>query len=159
MRRVYQGASLIILAASLWVVFESGTRLKYYSEYGPGPGFFPFWLGVVLVVLSVVWLAQVSLQPVQGKAMDIVPYREGFLRVVAVLLAMSAFTLLADVFGTQLTMFAFLLSLILGLGRQRLVTAVIVSLVGSWALMYGFRDMLDVQMPLSSIEWLAKLGL
>lgn len=27
-------------------------RLPYDAEYGPGPGFLPFWLGVALVVLS-----------------------------------------------------------------------------------------------------------
>ena len=28
-------------------------QLPYEAEYGPGPGFLPFWLGVTFVVLSV----------------------------------------------------------------------------------------------------------
>lgn len=33
-------------------------QLPYEAEYGPGPGFLPFWLGVTLVVLSVFLLRE-----------------------------------------------------------------------------------------------------
>jgi putative tricarboxylic transport membrane protein len=36
-------------------------QLPYEAEYGPGPGFLPFWLGVTFVVLSV-FLARAALK-------------------------------------------------------------------------------------------------
>ena len=39
---------VVVLFFGLAVVFFS-SQLPYYSEYGPGPGFLPLWLGVVLI--------------------------------------------------------------------------------------------------------------
>ena len=39
---------VVVLILGLAVVFFS-LQLTYYSEYGPGPGFLPLWLGVVLI--------------------------------------------------------------------------------------------------------------
>jgi len=39
---------IVLLALGIAVVFFS-SRLIYYSEFGPGPGFLPLWLGVALV--------------------------------------------------------------------------------------------------------------
>ncbi|NWF91699.1 MAG: tripartite tricarboxylate transporter TctB family protein [Syntrophaceae bacterium] len=39
---------VVVLLLGLAVVFFS-SQLPYYSEYGPGPGFLPLWVGVVIV--------------------------------------------------------------------------------------------------------------
>ena len=39
---------ILLLMAGIAVVFFS-SRLTYYSEFGPGPGFLPLWLGIALV--------------------------------------------------------------------------------------------------------------
>jgi putative tricarboxylic transport membrane protein len=39
---------MAVLILGLAVVFFS-SQLTYYSEYGPGPGFLPLWVGVVLI--------------------------------------------------------------------------------------------------------------
>jgi putative tricarboxylic transport membrane protein len=39
---------VVVLILGLAVIFFS-SQLSYYSEYGPGPGFLPLWLGVVLI--------------------------------------------------------------------------------------------------------------
>jgi hypothetical protein len=47
--RIY---GVIGLGLALWSYLES-TRLTYMTEFTPGPGFFPFWVGVALAILSV----------------------------------------------------------------------------------------------------------
>jgi uncharacterized membrane protein len=37
-----------VLLLGIAIVFFS-SQLPYYSEYGPGPGFLPLWLGIVLI--------------------------------------------------------------------------------------------------------------
>jgi len=43
--------AVIGLALSLWCYLES-TKFNYMTEFTPGPGFMPFWVGIVLAVLS-----------------------------------------------------------------------------------------------------------
>jgi putative tricarboxylic transport membrane protein len=38
---------VVVLFFGLAVVFFS-SQLSYYSEYGPGPGFLPLWVGIVI---------------------------------------------------------------------------------------------------------------
>lgn len=41
------------LAAFGVYVIIGGARLAYTSEVGPGPGFFPYWIGIGLVVFAI----------------------------------------------------------------------------------------------------------
>jgi putative tricarboxylic transport membrane protein len=42
----------VVLILGLAVIYFS-SQLPYYSEYGPGPGFLPLWLGVVLTACAI----------------------------------------------------------------------------------------------------------
>jgi len=157
MRRVYQVASLGFLALAFFVILE-GRRLMYYTNIGPGPGFFPFWVGGFLGVLAVVWFGQVSFRPTEPMPGDFIPSRERTLHVVGVLAALVAFTAAVKPFGFRLTMLTFLLFLIGGLGRVKLAWTVIIALAGSWGVYYVFHQ-LQVSLPVASIDFLNGLGL
>jgi len=45
-------AAACLAAFGIYVILAAG-RLAYTSEVGPGPGFFPFWIGIGLVVFAV----------------------------------------------------------------------------------------------------------
>ena len=47
--------SAACLAAFGIYVISVAARLDYVSEVGPGPGFFPLWLGIGLVLFAV-WI-------------------------------------------------------------------------------------------------------
>jgi len=66
MRRHYQVAGLLILSFAVYIMVESRTGIEYYTEYGAGPGFLPFWCGAFLAVFSLLWLFRVSFRPVEG---------------------------------------------------------------------------------------------
>src|SRR4051812_35957355 len=44
-------AALCLAALGGYVTY-AGTKLSYVSEVGPGPGFFPFWIGTGLLLFS-----------------------------------------------------------------------------------------------------------
>jgi len=44
-------------------VFYQASHLPYVSEFGPGPGFFPIWLGIALFSLSVLLVFKAFLLP------------------------------------------------------------------------------------------------
>ena len=158
MQRIHQGAALCFVAFSVYIVWEAW-NLEYYTRLGPGPGFFPLWLGAMMGALSLFWLAQVSGRKGQPKEGAFLPERDGMARLLSVLGAMIAATLLMDWLGFQLAMFLLLLFLLLIPGRQSVWLALLVALLGSVGTYHLFRSWLDVQLPQASLSLLARLGL
>jgi putative tricarboxylic transport membrane protein len=158
MRRVYQVAALIFLAFSAYLMVES-RNMEYYVDLGPGPGFFPFWLGALLAVLSIIWLIQVSRGPGGPLEAGFIPDRRGLIRILSILVAMALFGWVVDDLGFQLTMLVFLAFLLTALGRQKPIVTVVIAVVGSFGVYYAFTQWLDVQLPASSVEFLRNFGL
>lgn len=157
MARVHQAAGLIVIAFSLWVIREA-LNMNYYTPLGFGPGFFPFWLGVMLGGLSLVWVVQLSLKPVEGKAIDFVPSRAGIVRILALVLSVAMVGLFMDTVGFSLAMFALMIFLLVGLGRVNPLLTLVLALVCSFGLYWLFNSYLDVRLPASSIEFVRDLG-
>ena len=59
MQRIHQGAALCFTVFSAFVVWEAW-NLEYYTPLGPGAGYFPLWLGILMGGLSLAWLIQIS---------------------------------------------------------------------------------------------------
>ena len=59
-------ASLLLIAMGASVAWEAWDW-PYMTKDGPGPGFFPLWIGVLLVVLSVMLLAMQARDAAGGK--------------------------------------------------------------------------------------------
>lgn len=157
MQRVQQVAAACFIALSGYVVVES-IRMEYYTKLGPGPGFFPFWLGLIMGGLSIVWLIQLARQSGKSKAGAFFPEKKGVLQILSILLALAA-TAVMDVIGFQLTMFLFMIFLLKVVGRSSFWTTLIVALVSSVGVFHLFGKYLDVQLPASSLAMLAALGL
>jgi len=150
--------ALCFVGLSAYVVWESW-NLEYYTNLGPGGGFFPFWLGVVMGGLSLVWLVQVSGS--KGSLPDTVflPERLGLGRILSTIAALVAMAGFMNLLGFQLTMFLFLIFLLLVLGRQGILVTLIVALLGSAGVYHMFGRFLDVPLPAATIKFLANLGL
>ncbi len=157
MTRVHQAAGILIIVFSLWVIKEAH-ELRYSTPLGPGPGFFPFWLAVMLGGLSVVWIAQLSLKPVAGRAIDFVPSRPAIVRIVALVVSVAIVGLFMDTIGFSIAMFLLMMFLLVGLGRVNIGLTLVVALACSFGIYYVFANYLDVQLPASSIGFVRNLG-
>lgn len=157
MTRVHQAASLIIIAFCSWVGFTS-VKMTYYTSIGPGPGFFPFWLALIMGALSAIWFVQLWLRPLPGRAMDFVPNQAGCIRVAALIISALIFGLVLEKVGFALSMFVFLLFLLVALGRQSVTVTLSVSLTGSFGVYYLFSHYLKVPLPAAPIGFLNGLG-
>jgi len=158
MRRVCQVAGLCFFAVALFVVWKS-LSMKYYSSFGPGPGFFPFWLGTLLAALSVAWVAQITFRQAEPMKEGFIPNRAGKLSIVAVLVALVLVTWLMEIIGFRLTMLGFQLFLLVVLGRQNKVVAVLIALAGSFGVFYAFEHWLGIRLPYATLDFLKDLGL
>ena len=158
MKRANQSTAIIFMALSAYIVWYSLT-LEYYTTLGPGPGFFPLWLGVAMGILSLAWFVQVIMLPGQSKSTDFLPKRSGIIRILSIIAALVIISYLMDIFGFQLMMFLFLVFLLIILGRQPIWLTIIVSILGSFGVYHLFGGYLDVSLPVASVSILAKLGL
>ena len=158
MKHVYQAAALIFMGLGIYILWV-GLNLKYYTKIGPGAGFLPFWVGVFLAVLSLIWLVQVSHQRVSGGADQLLPDRAGARRIRSILSALVVCTALLNLLGFTLTMFGFLFFLLSALGRRSLIVTIVMAVAGSLGVCYAFEHWLGVLLPKSSLALLSGLGL
>ena len=110
MRHADRIAGAALLASG---VAFSAAALKYYSYWGPGgpgSGFLPFWLGIVMAVLAGLLLVGALRSPEAGAGW--LPRGEGLKRLVAVLAVTAAFVALLHAVGMMLGTVLFLVALL-----------------------------------------------
>jgi hypothetical protein len=134
-----------LLLFGIFVIYES-LQINYYgSDFGPGPGFFSFWLGVLVIGLSIVEIGRTVGKHVPLPA-DFFPDRAALARIGSLLGAMIGVVLCLDRLGYSLTMLVFCAFLLRVLGRQPWWLTVVLTLVGSFGTAYVFR-LLQVMLP------------
>jgi putative tricarboxylic transport membrane protein len=135
----------VLLLFGIFVIYES-LQIKYYgSDFGPGPGFFSFWMGILVVGLSVVEIGRTVGKRVPLPA-DFFPDRAAVVRIGSLLGALIAVMLLLNPLGYSLTMALFCLFLLRALGKQPWWLTVLLTLAGSFGTAYIFR-LLQVILP------------
>lgn len=147
MKRTYQIAGTIFLLFSAFIVWQS-LELKFYTSLGPGPGFFPFWLAIFFGALSLGMIYQATFKPEEPMPSDFFATRKGYLRCLAIIVALIFIVRFMDVLGFRLSSFIFYMFLLFALGRQNIIVALLVSLAGSWGVYYVFVEWLKVILPM-----------
>ncbi|HSB80633.1 MAG TPA: tripartite tricarboxylate transporter TctB family protein [Candidatus Methylomirabilis sp.] len=136
----------ILLVFGGFVVHESLDLSYYGSDFGPGPGFFSFWLGVLLIVLSLIQVAGTFRGPRELLPEDFVPGADGIKRMLCILGALVASLFLMKPLGFSLTMLSFCIFLFRTLGSQSWWLTLTLAVVGSFGLFYVF-GLLQVILP------------
>lgn len=134
-------------------VLVSSIGLGLWTSLGPGPGLFPFAMGILLAAMSIVWLFQELRSPSETPG----GVDRGLVIVVVVSLAVLA--ALLDLIGFQLGMFLFLLFHLKVRGRRGWVSSLIIALAGSVGAFYAFNYGLNVALPTAGIPYLNSIGL
>ena len=136
----------VLLAFGAFVVKESLKHHYYGSDFGPGPGFFSFWLGTLLMVLSLAQIVMTWFRPAETLPADFIPSREGVQRMLSIMGALVASLLLMDTLGFSLTMIGFCIFLLRRLGRQPWWLTLILAVVAGLGTTYLF-GLLQVMLP------------
>jgi putative tricarboxylic transport membrane protein len=144
--RVVERAVLACLCA----VFAAATGIAYSyalkDDLGPGPGFFPFWLGLIGTVLGLALLAQSWRgRSVGDGAEGLWPDRPGALRAAALLGGLGLAAL--EPAGFRVTAFVVTAALLVALGVRRPVVIAAFALVSSFGLFHVFYHWLKVPLP------------
>ena len=144
--RAWQAAAAALFALFGWFVFES-LRLSLTDALGPGPGFFPFWLGALGAVLSVVLVVQLRLRASEFGTDDITFERAGTRNVLLVLAGLVAAVAMLELVGFRIAMLALLAYVLAVLGVRRWVALALFALAGSFGVHYVFYQLHKVPLP------------
>ncbi|MQA12264.1 MAG: hypothetical protein GEU98_27780 [Pseudonocardiaceae bacterium] len=153
-RRAHLAGAAVVLAIGVAAIVGA-LQLGYWAR-GPGPGFFPLWMGVLLTAMAAAWAVQsyragpiVTEKPPAGSRRQVLLVLAGLLGVV----------LLLNVLGYQLTMFLFVLYVLLVVSKRRWLEALVFAAVAGIGVYALFANVLQVYLPTASLGFLAQLGL
>jgi putative tricarboxylic transport membrane protein len=150
-----RGVLGLLLALGVALI-SAGVQLRYYGRTGPGPGFFPIWVGSLLSA-SCLWALVGSFIDAPDRTLFIAS-KEACLRVGAVLAGLCGALLLLELLGFRLAILLFALFVPPILDRQHPLTVAAVAILLSFGTAYAFENWLGVWLPRSSIETLANFG-
>ncbi len=145
MRRADRVAAVLLLLFGVWFAAVALRNYTYWGATGPGSGFFPFWLGLVMAVLAALLLARAVREHDPGP--DWVPRGRGAVRFLGVLGASVAFVALMPWLGMVVGTVLFLVVILKALEGHSWSTALGVA-VGTAAVNWAvFTWWLSVPFP------------
>jgi putative tricarboxylic transport membrane protein len=148
-RLIATGAMLAFCLFALW----QSLLLSLTDRLGPGPGFFPFWLALIGIVLAIALLFSTWREPrpaAQDASIEevrILPHGWGALRCLAIIGLLAAVTVAMELVGFRLAMLVFNAALVIALGERRWWIVAVFAVLGSFGVYYVFTTWLDVLLP------------
>ncbi len=138
---------VLFILFGLLVIWES-RRLQYWSDSGPGPGFFPLWLGIVIGLTAFLTLYKTFRQ--EGEKAEKEPFYAGWQQARKPTLVLAAFSVLVVL--VRFTGFyigsALFIGFIVGVVERRSwVTVAAVTILSLVGFFYVFDHLLQVQLP------------
>ena len=117
------------------------------SWHQPGPGFFPFWAGIILSAMAVALLLKSYTPKILAAHPPFFPKRDSWKRVLATFLALIAYNLFLSPLGFTLTTFLFLAFLVKFIFPQTWRRTLMVAILGSVITRLLFINFLETQLP------------
>jgi putative tricarboxylic transport membrane protein len=137
---------VIGLGMALWSYLES-TRLTYMTQFTPGPGFFPFWVGVVLALLSFYLIVETYIRkPSKKDGAKVLPEKHMLYRVGFIMLMLVVVRYTMNFLGFPITLAIFTAAILLLLEHYSILKSVgygiayagVTWLIFEYALSMGF---------------------
>jgi putative tricarboxylic transport membrane protein len=147
MRKADRIFGVIGLGLALWSYLES-RRLDYMTEFTPGPGFMPFWVGVILALLSC-YLIIDSVLRTAGKKDDakLLPEKHAIYRVSGIMLMLFAVTFSMNFLGFPLTLALFTAAILLLLEHYSVIKSVGYGIAYAAVTWFVFEYVLSMGFP------------
>ncbi|GCL72983.1 tripartite tricarboxylate transporter TctB family protein [Paenibacillus naphthalenovorans] len=143
---VYMGLLMLLFSA---VIFCQSLQLDYYTDTGPGPGFFPLWLSGGLGIFSLSYIVSSFKEKIAFS--EILPTGSGLWNVVTLVGSLVFFLLTVEYLGFLLACTIMLFFIL-----RRLFTwysGLMISIAISLCLFVVFHIFLGVPLPVNALGW------
>ena len=147
MRKADRIYGVIGLGLSLWCYLES-TKFTYMTQFTPGPGFMPFWVGVVLALLSVYLIIDSFVRkPGKKDNAKILPEKHMLYRVGAIILMLVGVRFSMNFLGLPLTIALFTTAILLLLEHYSILKSVGYGIAYAAVTWFVFQYILSMGFP------------
>jgi len=146
MKRADLITGFVLLALSGYVIWESW-MMPASGTFGPGSGFLPLWLGILMALLSVMLIVGAWLRRPVPEEKAPFPGRKALLRVIAVMVGLGVYISLMEVLGFVLNTFLFVAYLMLAVEREKMKLTMLVAVLTTAGLYIIFQVLLGITLP------------
>ena len=136
-------AGIVVLFFGSLVTY-SASQLPYRGEYGPGPGFLPLWIGIVLIGCAIATIIKAARQYGHEEQTFIHPKTRQVAFVFATLIVTF---LLVRVVGLSLGLALFTGFTMRAAGKHSWILCIVMAVVTAAAVRVIFGVMLDIPLP------------
>lgn len=142
-------AGLALLAYSA-ILFQQSFLLDYYNPFGPGPGFLPRWLSILLFIVSLFYIKD-SIKGEVIKLSALLPHSDALADVALMLTGLCLFALFVEDVGFVIaaTQLVFLMTVRRFKWYYALPAAIFVAVL----LLVAFQTLLGVSLPVNDFGW------
>ena len=147
MKKADRIVGLIMLIFSGLVIEESLRMPQEGGAFEPGIRFLPFWLGVLMAILSALLMASGWRKSAEGATKSLRPDRQALISIVLLLAGLAAYIALLETLGfliDTLLFNAFLMAAVMKASRTMTLSVAVGSSVAIFVI---FRILLEVPLP------------
>lgn len=135
---------LVLSGLVIWTALE----MPPSASFGPGAGFLPFWLGVLLAVLATIlvlsaWRSHVT----EKENAPVFPGKQALIAITSVLVGLAVYIFLIDVLGYLVDTFLFVVFLVKVVEREKWPLALMVAVGTTAGLFITFQVLLKITLP------------
>ena len=129
-------------------IFSGGYLLGFGGLHSPGAGFFPFFIGTAIIILSFLHIINHALLSKGNKESVISwPDKKGFVQVGKVFLSLVIYALCLEHLGFLLCTFLIMLYLLKFIGRKQWFASIFVSISIAFSSYFIFDTLLRLGLP------------
>ncbi|WP_434310597.1 tripartite tricarboxylate transporter TctB family protein [Hominifimenecus sp. rT4P-3] len=141
----YISSGLVVLLG-LFLAIYAGTHYDYMDKYSLGPGFYPIWIGVLLVVVGLIMILQTKKGRFQEKQKK-VPEIASVKRLLTFGVLAIMVLVLATELGMVITMVLFLFFMNLLIEKHSPLYSLVVGILTSAAIYVVFHMIFSINFP------------
>lgn len=142
---VITGIVLLVLSGS---VIWGAWQMPQSATFGPGAGFLPFWVGVILAVLAVLLLVSAwTRKATQQDTTSPFPEAKPLIAITGVLGGLAAYIFLIEVLGFLADTFLYVAFLLGIVERERWQVTLAVAVLTTASLYIVFQILLGISLP------------
>ncbi|MGF6907388.1 tripartite tricarboxylate transporter TctB family protein [Fusobacterium sp. PH5-44] len=148
-------SGLIFMCISIYVIVVTFT-FKKFKNVPVGPEFFPRYLGIGLLICSVIIIFQGIVDESKAKAPTISPFDKGIQRVIISLAIMVFYVILWPILGFLIVTPLLLFFLMCLLKIKNYAVMIAISVIASVMIFSIFKYLLGIEMPLGILQGIIK---
>ncbi len=134
-------------------VIAMARQMPMFAEFGPGAGFLPFWLAVLIGVLAILMVVNAGGHRGEHEEGSSLPTRQGAIRSAIAFAALVVYVLLLQVLGFVIPTLIMITFLMKVLGRDTWKNSIVIAVAGTVGLYVVFGILLEVSLPASLLNY------